>query len=269
MTILDEILQHKRREVAEAKERRSPDAVRRLAEEEAERAKLRFDSALRARKAASGKPALIAEVKKASPSKGVIRPEFDPAWLAVEYARAGAAAVSVLTDARYFQGGLDHLDAVRRTVDLPVLRKEFIIDPYQIYEARAHRADAVLLIVAALEQGTLTRFIELARALALDALVEVHTKEELQRALDAGATLVGINNRDLRTFVTTLDVTRELAAHVPEGVTLVSESGISTYDQLQELASLGVEAVLVGEALAKEPDVAAAVRRLLGEEGLP
>lgn len=269
MTILEEILQHKRQEVAEAKERRSPDRVRRLAEEEADRAEPRFTSALRARKAASGKPALIAEVKKASPSKGVIRPDFDPAWLAAEYHRAGAAAVSVLTDERYFQGGLDHLDAVRHTVDLPVLRKEFIIDPYQIYEARAHRADAVLLIVAALEQARLAQFIELARTLALDALVEVHTKEELQRALDAGATLIGINNRDLRTFVTSLDVTRELAPQVPEGVTLVSESGISTYDQLEELRDLGVEAVLVGEALAKERNVAAAVRRLLGEEGAP
>ena len=264
MTILDRILEHKRGEIEAAKARLPLEEVRRHAEEAAAGARPRFREALR-RAGGGGRVALIAEVKKASPSKGVIRADFDAAALARWYEEGGAAAVSVLTDERFFQGGLADLDRVRAAVALPVLRKEFILDPYQVYEARAHGADAILLIAAALGDAELRSLIELAESLHLDALVEVHSEGELARALEAGATLVGINNRDLRTFVTTLDVTRRLVPLIPAGATIVSESGIASHEDVRELAALGVHAMLVGEALAKERDVVGAVRRLLGE----
>src|SRR5690606_2611008 len=210
MSILERILSHKREEVARAKERVPPavlekEALARAAQP-AERP--RFADAL----AGSGGVRIIAEIKKASPSKGVIREDFDPVELARIYEAEGAAAISVLTDQRFFQGSLDHLDAVRRSVTLPLLRKEFIIDPYQVLEAKVHGADGILLIVAALERQELAALLRMAGELGLDALVEVHTEEELEVALDAGAALIGINNRDLNTFQTSLETTERLAA---------------------------------------------------------
>lgn len=265
MTILDEILAHKRREVDAAKERRPLARLREQAEATASGPIGRpgFSDAL----VKGDDVAVIAEVKKASPSKGVIRPDFDPVQLARIYAAGGASAISVLTDERFFQGSLDHLDAVRRTVSLPVLRKEFIIDPYQVYEAKVHGADAVLLIVAALEPPALRALMELASGLGLECLVEVHTEAELEVALQSGATVVGINNRDLATFHTTLEVTARLVKHIPQGVTVVSESGISKREHIVFLRDLGVDAVLVGEALTRQRDVAGKLRELLGSEG--
>ncbi|MFO7172401.1 MAG: indole-3-glycerol phosphate synthase TrpC [Bacillota bacterium] len=209
--------------------------------------------------------AVIAEVKRASPSRGVIRRDFDPAAIARAYARAGASAISVLTDAPFFQGHLDHLRAVRQAVDLPLLRKDFILDPYQVYEARAAGADAVLLIAAALgDAGPIRALRELAEDLGMAALVEVHTPAELEMALAAGARIVGINNRDLRTFETRLETTLELAGQVPPEVLLVSESGIRTPEDCRRVAAAGARAVLVGEQLMRQPDPGAALLELVG-----
>jgi indole-3-glycerol phosphate synthase len=209
---------------------------------------------------------LIAEIKKASPSRGLLSPDFDPVALADTYAENGAAAISVLTDPR-FQGTLDHLASVKEVVQargIPVLRKDFLFDPYQVYEARAHGADAVLLIVAILTPQRMKELLTLSRSFWMQCLVEVHTGEELKVALDAGAEIVGINNRDLRTFHTDLAVTRELAQLVPRDKVIVSESGISTGEDMLNLKDLGVNAALVGEALVTAPDVGAKVRELAG-----
>jgi indole-3-glycerol phosphate synthase len=202
---------------------------------------------------------LIAEVKRASPSAGVLRAGLDPAALAAEYERAGAAALSVLTDARYFQGSLDDLCAVRAAVSLPVLRKDFIISDYQVHEARAAGADAVLLIAAILDNEALVRLYDLAGALGMAALVEVHDELELRRALAVEPAAVGINNRDLHSFRVDLDTTARLRAQVPAGTVLVAESGIGTPADVARLAAMGVDAMLVGEALvrARRPGTAA------------
>jgi indole-3-glycerol phosphate synthase len=209
-------------------------------------------------------PRMIAEVKGASPSAGTIREELDPAGVARSYAAAGAAAVSVLTDARFFHGADEHLIAVRRAVDVPVLRKDFVLASYQVYEARAIGADAVLLIVSVLSRAALEDLQGLASQLGMAALVEVHTEQELAQALDARPSLVGINNRDLDTLETSLDVTRSLRPMVPPGIAVVSESGIEERRDVEEMARLGVDAVLVGTALMRAPDPAARVRELLG-----
>lgn len=206
---------------------------------------------------------LLAEVKRKSPSKGVLRADFDPVALAVAYAQAGANAISVLTDGPFFGGSLEHLQAVREAVSLPVLRKDFIVDEYQIVEARAAGADGLLLIVTALSQPELEHLLRAATALGMDALVEVHTEEELERALAAGASLVGINNRNLKTFETSLETTVQLAARVPEDAVLVSESGVASTQDVQRLAAVGVDAVLVGERLVTAGDPRSAARALL------
>ncbi len=208
---------------------------------------------------------IIAEVKKASPAKGLLRPGFDPASLANTYADNGAAAISVLTNADHFQGSIEHLETVRGIVNprgIPVLRKEFTFDPYQVYEARAFGADAVLLIVAMLTPECLKELHELAHALSMHSLVEVHDERELEAALEAGASIVGVNNRDLRTFKTTLEVTERLAPRIPHDRVIVSESGISAPEHIRRVKEAGAHAALIGEALVTAPDVGAKLREL-------
>jgi indole-3-glycerol phosphate synthase len=208
-------------------------------------------------------PAIIAEVKKASPSKGVIRADFDPVRIAKSYATNGAVAISVLTEQRYFQGDREHLEAIREAVGVPLLRKDFLFDPYQFYEARAFGADAVLLIVAVLDDALLRDLLQLAGALQLSALVEVHDRPELDRALESGARLLGINNRDLRAFHTDLAITEELARWVPTDVLVVSESGIETAADIERLERAGVGAFLIGETLMRAADPGAKLAELL------
>ena len=205
---------------------------------------------------------LIAEVKRRSPGAGAIRPELDPVALAKRYAAGGARALSILTDASYFQGSLDDLSGVREAVSLPCLRKDFVIDPVQVHEARAFGADAILLIVRILGDGPLRELRLLAEELGMAALVEAHDGEEVERALASGARILGINNRDLATFSTDLQVTLDLLGSVPPGVVLVSESGIRTGEDAARLAAEGVDAVLVGEALVRAPDPEALARAL-------
>ena len=262
-TILDTILAEKFYEVAERQARRPlphPDMQAQLDDLPPPRD---FAGALRGRRA-GGRAALIAEVKKASPSAGVIRADFDPVAVAQAYDAAGADCLSVLTDERFFQGHDTYLQAVKAAISLPVLRKDFIVDPYQIYEARLLGADAVLLIAAALRADKLTHYHELALMLGLTPLVEVHTEPEMETALAANAKLIGINSRDLKRFVTDLGVVERLAAMVPEGVTLVAESGIKTVDDVARVARAGAHAVLVGETLMRAPDIGAAVKELFG-----
>jgi indole-3-glycerol phosphate synthase len=196
-----------------------------------------------------GKLALIAEVKKASPSAGVIVESFNPVAVAANYARAGVEAISVLTDEQFFQGHLDYLQLIRDAVPQPLLRKDFVLDPLQIMEAAVAGADAILLIVAALSQEQLVALLETASLYQLDALVEVHTLAELDRALETEARLIGINNRNLATFEVDLGVTEQLSEHVPAEILLVSESGIRTAEDLARIRACGVDAVLIGEAL--------------------
>lgn len=207
---------------------------------------------------------VIAEAKKASPSRGLIRPEFDPAALARAYAANGASAVSVLTDAPFFQGSLADLAAVRRAVDLPVLRKDFHIDPYQVWEARAAGADAVLLIVGALPGPRLADLAGLCRDVGVSPLAEVHTREELHGALTSGADVIGINNRDLKSFTVSLETTFDLLPLVPAEAVVVSESGVADAGDVARLAAAGVDGILVGEGLLRHADVGQALRRLLG-----
>ena len=209
---------------------------------------------------------LIAELKKASPSKGVIREDFDPTAIARDYVDNGARALSVLTDEAYFQGCDEYLQMARNAGGIPVLRKDFTIDPYQIHEARLIGADAILLIVALMDGGQLEDFQGVARDLGLSVLVEAHTLAELRRALEAGADLIGVNNRDLQTFETDLDTTFQLRPHVPPGVIFVSESGINSHAHVRQLHEAAVDAILVGESLMRQADVGAAVRTLLHGE---
>jgi indole-3-glycerol phosphate synthase len=259
MTILDEIVANKRRELAAAKAR-VPDREleRRLADAPPVRP---FRAAL----AAAPGIGVVAEVKKASPSAGVLRAVFDPVAIARTYAEHGATCLSVLTDEPYFQGRLEYLTSIRRAVDRPVLRKDFLLDRYQIIEARAGGADAVLLIAEILPDPDLGRLLAEARALGMDALVELHDADQLPRVLNSGADLIGVNNRDLRTFVTRIEHTLELAPRVPSDRLLVSESGIKTRADIDRLAAAGVRAVLVGESLMRAGDIGAALTALLAD----
>jgi indole-3-glycerol phosphate synthase len=211
---------------------------------------------------------IIAEVKKASPSKGVIRADFEPLALARTYAANGAAAISVLTECKFFQGHLEFLQLIRQhDVVCPLLRKDFLFDPYQVYEARAFGASAILLIVAILSDGQITELSALASTLGLDCLVEVHDEEELTRAINCGVQLLGINNRDLRTFHTTIETSERLVRQVPSGVTVVSESGLSRSEQLVRLETQGVHAFLIGETFMAAPDPGVPLRALVRGEG--
>ena len=217
---------------------------------------------------AAPRPGIIAEVKKASPSKGVIREDFDPVAIARIYADNGAACLSVLTDEQYFQGHLDYLCAIRKVVDLPILRKDFTVDPWQVAETRAAGADAILFIVAALSPEDLRTGLQAAHKYGLTALVEVHDGEEMNEALAAGATLIGINNRDLHTFRTSIQTTINILKGVPqatlENIHIVSESGIFTAVDIELLRAAGITAALVGEALMREADIGAKLRELIG-----
>ena len=256
--ILAEIAEYKRDFVAGRKRQRGLEDVRSMARDAPET--LGFVDAL-----AGEGTALIAEVKKASPSKGVIRADFDPERIAATYAENGAAALSVLTDEAYFQGSDAYLGRAKAAAGLPALRKDFTLDPYQVYEARAIGADALLLIVAMMDGGQLRDLYGLAAEEAgLDVLVEVHTAEELERALALGPRLVGVNNRDLKTFKTDLETTFGLLPRFAPGVLSVSESGINHREDVERLQEAGVAAVLVGEALMREADIGAKTRELMG-----
>lgn len=258
MSVLERIIAYKRDEVAARKARRSQSEL---------------DGAIRRQGPARGfvehlletqGPALIAEIKKASPSKGLIREDFDPATLARAYDEGGAACLSVLTDAPSFQGHEDYLIAARKACDLPALRKDFMIDEWQVAESRAFGADAVLIIMAAVDDALASDLHDAADAFGMDALAEVHDESEMTRALKLGFKLIGVNNRSLATFETDLAVTERLAPMAPEAVLLVSESGISTHADITRLSAAGARAFLVGESLMRQDDVEAATRALLG-----
>ena len=261
--ILKKIVAVKHEEVADARRRRSLEAMRFDAES---RVLTRdFEGALR-RKIAAGQAAVIAEVKKASPSKGVLREDFEPADIAQSYAEGdgsiGAACLSVLTDRQFFQGSVDFLKQARASCDLPVLRKDFMVDPYQIYESRAMGADAVLLIAACLDDAQMKDFEAIARDLGMAVLVEVHDGAELDRALKLRTPLIGINNRDLSTFDVSIETTLGLRARVPSDRVLVTESGIGTREDVARLREAGVQAFLVGEAFMRAGDPGTALAEL-------
>jgi indole-3-glycerol phosphate synthase len=258
VNILDEIVAHKKKDLEERKatlplaelEKRMPP----LSERRSFSRSLKKDGL-----------AIIGEIKKASPSRGIIVPDFDPVDLALEYEEAGVVAISVLTEERYFQGSLGDLLMVRRATPKPLLRKDFLFDEYQLYEAKAYGADATLLIVAILEERKLISLLGKARVLGLDALVEVHSRGEVEQALSCGATIIGINNRDLKTFQVDLRTTAELSQFVPPDKILVSESGINNAEDVRFVREHGVKAILVGESLLRSRDIKGKVKELLGD----
>jgi indole-3-glycerol phosphate synthase len=263
VSVLEDILRHKRAEVEERRREAPLEGLRERA-----RAAPAPRSLAAALAAAGNGFRIIAEVKKASPSKGLIRADFDPVAIARAYERGGARGISVLTDEKHFQGSLEHLAAVRRAVALPLLRKDFIIDPYQVWEARAAGADAILLILAALpDDGLIARLEREANDQGMEVLWEVHDLDELRRLAPRRPRLVGINNRDLRTFEVSLETTRRLIPEAPPGALVVSESGFSRPEELARLCAWGAGAFLIGETLMRAPDPEAALRELVGASG--
>ncbi|MEW6024623.1 MAG: indole-3-glycerol phosphate synthase TrpC [Pseudomonadota bacterium] len=261
--ILNKILAVKADEVAAAKKHRDLPSLRREVESDSDlRAGIRgFEASLR-RSIAEGRAGVIAEVKKASPSKGILRPDFRPAQIAESYAEGGASCLSVLTDVQFFQGSVDYLRQARAAVELPVIRKDFIVDMYQVYEARAMGADAILLIVSALDHGLMAELEACAQELGMDVLVEVHDGDELTAALRLKTRLVGINNRNLRTFAVSLDTTIDLLPRIPAERLVVTESGIAVRGDVERMRAANVHAFLVGEAFMRAPDPGNELRRL-------
>ncbi len=263
-TILDKILARKYLEISQRSEKTSFSALEKLiADRDGNRG---FISALR-RNIAQKKPAIIAEIKKASPSKGLIRKDFDPAKIATQYAEAGATCLSVLTDEEFFQGSTRYLQQARAACDLPVLRKDFIVDPYQIAEAKLMEADCILLIVAALNEEQLHSLAGYAKAIEMDVLVEVHNEAELDTALAQGFDLIGINNRNLHDFHTDLQTTVRLAKRAPKGTLLITESGINTAEDVQEMLAKGIYGFLIGETFMRAPDPGNKLRELFFDHG--
>ena len=258
--ILDEIIRNKKKEVALSKRTRSL----RVLQEETRRLPRRTNNFIASLKNRRGM-AVIAEIKRRSPSKGLLRKDFNPVSIARAYAASGAAALSVLTDEKYFGGSAEILGRVKKAVSLPVLRKDFIIDEYQVHESRLMKADAILLIARVLDKAALKRFYILAKKLELEVLFEVHDEADLKKVIPLRPRLIGFNNRDLSNFKVDLGVTRRLAAKVSKGCILVSESGIAKSDDLRELKRYGVRAVLVGELLMKDKKPGEALKRLLGK----
>jgi indole-3-glycerol phosphate synthase len=258
-TILDRIVEA-RRAAVEHRKRVLPEAALRMGVEKGTPVR-DFPASLR-RKSIN----IIAELKKASPSRGVIRQDFDPPALAVGLESAGAAALSVLTEEEHFQGSLKTLRDARKAVALPVLRKDFVFDPWQVWETRANDADSFLLIVAILSDTQLAELLELGRRIGMEALVEVHTRQELQRAVDAGARIIGVNNRDLKSFEVRVDISCELIGSIPDECIAVSESGLRTRDDLHRLQEVGFDAFLVGEQLMQSRDPGDALRLLSGRQ---
>lgn len=259
--VLQKICARSLSDLAKRKEHTSLEGLKdRIAEAEAPRG---FIKALQ-RKAAAGIPALIAEIKKASPSKGLIRKDFHPAELAQAYANGGAACLSVLTDTPFFQGRIEYLQEAKAACTLPVLRKDFMLDAYQIYEARAIGADCILLIVAALEDAKMRDLYDLAKSLSMDVLIEVHDKSELERALNLSPEMVGVNNRNLKTLEVDIQTAYGLAEMIPPGCVRVAESGIGSHTDIENLQNADYNTFLVGESLMRQNDVIQATRRLLG-----
>ncbi len=258
-TFLDTIIADKRKRIDSAKAIRSLAEIR-VAAEQTVAASHRFRDAIN-----GAEPSIIAEFKRASPSKGLINDSLDPVETALLYHSGGAAAMSVLTEEDHFLGSLDDLIAIRNAVDLPLLRKDFIVDEFQIYESAVSGANAVLVIVAALTSESLHSFQTLAQSLGVDVIVEIHDRNEMQVAIDIGATIIGVNNRNLKTFEVSLDVSRELIKLKPAGTLMIAESGISNPNEIAELHSLGYDAFLVGESLMRSGDPAGELRRLHDE----
>lgn len=254
--ILDDIALRRREQLRLEMERTPLDEVKRAAERAGEG--IDFKAALK-----KGGLSVIAEAKKASPSKGIICPDFNPVKIAEEYEKAGASAVSCLTEEYYFKGSLDYLRAIREKIGLPVLRKDFIIDPYQIYEAKAAGADAVLLIAAMLDKSTLSEYNKIACGLGLSVLGEAHSREETDNLLEAGCEIIGINNRNLKTFEVSLETTEKLMRDIPKDYVKVSESGIKTNEDMRFVRSCGADAVLIGETLMRSGNVNEAMAELL------
>lgn len=214
---------------------------------------------------ADSSPKIISEIKKASPSKGIICENFDPIKIAISYEVNGASAISILTDEKFFQGSLDYLSQIRTVVNIPLLRKDFTIDPYQIYEARAHGADIVLLIAAILEKDRIKEYLEIVDSLNMNAIVEIHNHEELDKVIDTGCKIIGINNRNLKTFEVDLSTTVELIKYVPEDILVISESGISDLDDIRMLRKLGVNTFLIGESFMKSDDPGGTLQKYISQ----
>ncbi|MBU0683380.1 MAG: indole-3-glycerol phosphate synthase TrpC [Candidatus Omnitrophota bacterium] len=257
--MLSKIIEEKRREIDKAERKISLNDLKKKAES------LYIRSTFKKNISRKGHINLIAEVKKSSPSKGIIRANFDPAKIALAYQAAGAGAISVLTDERFFDGKLEYLKMIKERVTVPVLRKDFIIDEYQIYESAVSGADAILLIAHILTQEELKRYLDITKSLGMETLVEVHNEEEVNKALAVAAPIIGINNRDLRTFNVDISITQRLVRLIPDTKTIVSESGISSYEEIMFLKSMGVNAVLIGETFMRAENIGEKVRELMRE----